>query len=321
MSDDQYSRLKVGMPRLPRSERDPTGVEPLVGTCEKDLSKRLDAVKRYFVKQITDIPYKRLESAGMAFNAYYAYEISEAELVRVYAGLDDVINEYIMETVQENSWFYTRYIEPAMRAGAAAAYFNIAGQIKEYSLITPTLSEFLVSERYRRRVALVKSRQFELMKGLAGDMKNDLARILAEGIGRGLNPRDVAKTISDQMDIEQYRANRIAQTEITGALRRARWDENEHAEDRLGIRFMELHLSALKPTTRASHAERHGKLYTTEEVRKWYSEGANAINCYCSQTAVAVDESGAIISEALAKRITSLRNRGESFLENRREQE
>lgn len=318
---DQYKRLKVGMPVLSRSERDPTGIEPQVDKCERDLSSRLDAIKRSFVKQVMDLPYKRLESAGMAFNAFYAYEVNETELLRVYAGLDETINEYIMQTVQENSWFYTRYIEPAMRAGSAAAYFNIARQIKEYSLITPTLSEFLVSERYRRRVALVKSRQFELMKGLAGEMKNDLSRILAEGIGRGLNPRDIAKTISEQMEIEKGRANRIAQTEITGALRRARWDENDHAEERLGIRFMELHLSALKPTTRITHAERHGKLYTTEEVRKWYSEGANAINCYCSQTAVAVDESGAIISEALAKRITTLRTRGDDFLETRREQE
>lgn len=317
---DTYKPLKIGMPILPRSERDPTGIEPLVGTCEKDLAKRLDAVKRYFVKQVMAIPYKRLESAGMAFNAYYAYEVSEAELARVYAGLDEVINEQILSTVQENSWFYARYIEPAMRAGAAAAYFNIAGQVKEYSLITPTLSEFLVSERYRRRVALVKSRQFEFMKGLAGDMKNDLARILSEGVGRGLNPREVARTISDQMDIEQARANRIAQTEITGALRRARWDENDHAEEKLGIRFMELHLSALKPTTRATHAERHGKLYTTEQVREWYSQGANAINCYCSQTAVAVDASGAIISEALAKRVTALRERGDSFLESREQE-
>ncbi|PVP08902.1 phage head morphogenesis protein, partial [Salmonella enterica subsp. enterica serovar Agona] len=37
---------------------------------------------------------------------------------------------------------------------------------------------------------------------------------------------------------------------------------------------------------------RHGKLYTTEEVREWYSINGNAINCKCTQVSVLVDEAG-----------------------------
>ena len=45
--------------------------------------------------------------------------------------------------------------------------------------------------------------------------------------------------------------------------------------------------SALKPTTRASHARRHGRVYTIDEVRDFYSRDGNAINCYLPGTQVA----------------------------------
>ena len=45
----------------------------------------------------------------------------------------------------------------------------------------------------------------------------------------------------------------------------------------------------MKPTTRRTHALRHGNLYTSEGVRDWYSINGNAINCKCSQVTVLVD--------------------------------
>jgi len=63
-------------------------------------------------------------------------------------------------------------------------------------------------------------------------------------------------------------------------------DEAEQTTADLGFRVMMLHLSALSPTTRASHAARHGKLYTVQDVRIWYTQNANPINCYLPGTRV-----------------------------------
>lgn len=315
MIDGPYKRMRIGMAILPRSEKDPTGIEPKVHQCERDLSERFDRIKRGYLALISGLRGRVLSNnSSMVVNEFYAYEIDENLLSGIYAGLDALVEEAIMETIAGNSWFFERYLEPALRTGAIAAYLNIAAQVPEYQLLIPTVSEFLISERYRLRVALVKSRQFEFMAGLAGETRNDLARVLADGISRGLNPRQVAKAITEQIDIEKRRANRIAQTEITMALRRARWEESDYAEEKTQIRMMELHLSALKPTTRVGHAARHGKLYTRDQVRKWYSEGANAINCYCSQSSVAVDEDGNPISTAMARRMQKLVNRGDEFV-------
>ncbi|MDX7019109.1 phage head morphogenesis protein, partial [Klebsiella aerogenes] len=80
------------------------------------------------------------------------------------------------------------------------------------------------------RMALVRARVFEEMKGLSGQVKADMARILTDGIARGLNPREVAINLTNQAGIETRRANRIARTEIPSALRRARLDEADEAK-------------------------------------------------------------------------------------------
>ncbi|EJO9495211.1 minor capsid protein, partial [Cronobacter sakazakii] len=154
-------------------------------------------------------------------------------------------------------------------------------------------------EAYQSRLILVRAREFEEMKGLSNQIKADLSRVLTDGIGRGLNPREVARNITAQTDIERSRANRIARTEITTALRRARWDEHDQARNDLGLNVMLLHMSALSPTTRRTHALRHGHLYTSDEVREWYSINGNAINCKCTQVTVLVDEKGVPLNSSV----------------------
>ena len=141
-------------------------------------------------------------------------------------------------------------------------------------------------------MALVNARMFEEMKGLSAEVKRDMARVLTEGIGRGLNPREVSRNLTEQIGIEKRRANRIARTEITTALRRAKWEEDQEASEFYGLKTKLLHISALSPTTRHTHAARNAHLYTNEEVRDWYAKDANSINCKCTQQSVLVDEEG-----------------------------
>ncbi|MDN6874081.1 hypothetical protein QO209_16690 [Pseudomonas citronellolis] len=59
-----------------------------------------------------------------------------------------------------------------------------------------------------------------------------------------------------------------------------------------GVRTMLMQISALKPDTRPSHAARHGKLFTQEEVDIWYAENDNSIGCRCTFVEVMIDEDG-----------------------------
>jgi len=67
-------------------------------------------------------------------------------------------------------------------------------------------------------------------------------------------------------------------------------------------RYKLMHLSALSPTTRRSHAERHGKLYTAEEVIEFWNDPANRVGCKCTVISILVDSKGNPIVEKLVPR-------------------
>jgi SPP1 gp7 family putative phage head morphogenesis protein len=144
-----------------------------------------------------------------------------------------------------------------------------------------------------RRTAIAGARVFELMEGFAGETAADLARVLFAAIEAGDNPRDVAGTIRDRFGVSRSRGERIARTEITGALRRGRVDEARDTGERLNMGVRMIHYSALiAGRTRRTHAARHGKTYTPDEVAQWYTRDANGINCLCSQSETFVDDQG-----------------------------
>ena len=74
-----------------------------------------------------------------------------------------------------------------------------------------------------------------------------------------------------------------------------------------------MHISALLPTTRSWHADRHGNVYTPEQQRRWWDEGANRINCHCSVRSVRVDKKGKVKNIQQQKRI---KKRGAEFFQN-----
>ncbi|WP_169805762.1 phage minor head protein, partial [Enterobacter hormaechei] len=135
----------------------------------------------------------------------------------------------------------------------------------------------------------------------------DLTNIITDAVARGVNPRETASVISKRLDVSMSKAKTIAQTEQVGALREAQWNETDWAADRLGLNTGLLWLSALKPTTRTWHASRHGKVYTTEEVRDFYAENGNRYNCYCSQIPVLLNDDGSIFNEGLADKLAKER--------------
>jgi len=83
------------------------------------------------------------------------------------------------------------------------------------------------------------------------------------------------------------------------AMRRKRIADELAAAERYGHHLLLMHCSALSPTTRKSHADRHGNLYTPEEVLAWWSQGDNAVDCRCSVTCILVDRNGVIHSHAV----------------------
>lgn len=276
----------VAAPILPSDMEDPTGVDSLERQAMAEFRRRLRAVLKGYRARVDMIP------ATLVVNARYTYDLSQAALNSILTNMDTFIDEIMLQGGPDRLWFFDAFVNLAYQKGTAQTRANLAKQSPVYRADRDSMATILRSEPYQRRITLLRTREFEEMKGFTQEMKTDLARTLTDGMARGRGPLEISRNVSEQMGIEQYRADRIARTEVTTALRRARWDESDDAADTYGLKFLQMHLSALSPTTRRSHALRHGKLFTTEQVRDWYAQDANGINCKCSQTQVLVDNEG-----------------------------
>lgn len=283
-------------PILPSSQADPTGIDRLERGAMKDFDRRMRRIRTGYVEALARIP------AEPAVNKRYTFRLDQALLSSIFADTDRLVDEILLEGGERNLWFFESYVGVAYQRGTAQEYANLGQQSPAYKAGRDSLQALLRSEPYQARLSLLRARQFEEMKGLSGRVKADMSRILSDGMGRGLNPRDIARNLSEQTGIEARRGHRIARTEVPMALRRARWDEQDQAQEDYGTQAKLMHISALSPTTRPSHARRHAKLFTSEETRDWYSRDANAINCKCSQVSVLVDEKGEPLVPAIVDR-------------------
>lgn len=292
---------------LPRSRTNPVGRTRNIRKAYSAWVKQTRKNRNWLLKLIDDIPKEVMEInssvPGYILNARrYDYLLSTAEL-----------NAYIRELMQRTSepapanatW---REIQEAYEAGTADEVVNLqaitAGTTQVYDR---PLTEVLRSRPYERRIALIRARVFEEMEGFQRDTGNDLARVLRDGIENGLNPREVKKTIRKRFNVSLSRSERIARTEITQAYRRARLDEDQDAQQRLGIRTGLLWLSALSPTTRQSHAAKHGQVLTQEQVRDFYSVDGNSIQCKCGQVSVLLDEDGSPRNQKQVEKVRAQR--------------
>ena len=278
---------------LPANKLDPTGVDRLERRAMRDYAKRLKQISARYIELLNRIP------AEPAVNQRYIFQLDPTFLSMLLQNGDALVDEILLQGGEFNPWLFQDYVSPSYQRGTAQEFANLSQQSPAYGADRGSVQDILLSDAYQNRLVLVRARTFEEMKGLSADVKQNLSRVLTDGVGRGQNPKEVARRIRDQIGIEQGRANRIARTEITTALRRARWDEHDSASDDLGLNVKLLHLSALSPTTRQTHALRHGRLYTSEEVRDWYSVNGNAINCKCSQVTVLVDEKGVPLNSSV----------------------
>lgn len=281
---------------LPIHPTDPTSTDTLERRAMRDFSRRLKEISKAYVAGLDRIPVEPV------VNTKYVYQLDPTVLAMILGGAGDTADRILLEGGAENVWFFSAYVSNAYLKGTTQEFANIAAQSVAYKASVESVATIVRSQAYQTRIALIAAREYEEMKGLSAAVKTSMGRILTDGVARGYHPRKVAKALVAQVGIEESRANRIARTEITTALRRARWDEHDDAQDKYGIRSMLMHYSALSPTTRIKHAERHAQLYTSDEVRDWYSVDGNAINCKCTQISVLVDEKNKPLVPSIVER-------------------
>lgn len=316
MNDQQ----RPGSPIIPRNKADPTQSYRAVNRMYRDIEQRYYDIK-VALKQLFDMRLTGRERASNSMYGYilarngnhpdtlyqvnagtYIYDMTAAQLADLLQVVQAILDDHLLEGGIQNLWALD-YVAVECQRGTLNAYTNLSVQSPIYASQT-TLQQLLSSPAYQNQIASAFVSTYSDWKLESDKTRGDLANIIADSIGRGVNPRETASIISKRLDVSMSRAKNIAQTEQVGALRQAQWNETDWAADRLGLNTGLLWLSALKPTTRSWHAIRHGKVYTTEEVREFYTENGNQYNCYCSQIPVLLNDDGSIFNEGLKEKLT-----------------
>ncbi|WP_371972579.1 phage minor head protein [Lelliottia nimipressuralis] len=312
-------KMRVGTPIVPRNKSDPTQSSRQVSRMFRDIEDRYLNIKRR-LKDLFDLRLtgRQRETNGerswmMCNNedsepslyqvnaGTYIYDMTAAQMADLLQVVQAILDDELLEGGPQNLWAMD-YVTAEFERGTLSGYTNLSVQSPVYASQT-SLQQLLSSPAYQNQIASAYISTYSDWKGISDAARADLANVIADSIGRGINPRETASIVSKRLDVSMSKAKTIAQTEQVGALRQAQWNETDWAADRLGLNTGLMWLSALKPTTRSWHASRHGLVYTTEEGRDFYAENGNRYNCYCSQIPVLLNDDGSIFNEGLQNKL------------------
>lgn len=273
-----------------------------------ELKRRLNGAQKDVLAIIDDLPYTTqvVNRDSVTNLTVYQYELSAERVASIDAFIRRLLNDWFDTSTDDKPYryFFDTYITDAVQPATVESANRIALLATQAGYTNvPSVEEVLLSQPYRRRIQLLWGRTFNEMKGFSGETATDLARVLADVVTRGRSPREAQRLIRERFGVATSRAERIARTEINNAYTTARMEEMKDARDRLEIDVRVIHRSALIPTTRRWHAERHGKMYTVEEQQEWWSVGGNKINCYCSVSEAVLDADGKPYDLGLLKRL------------------
>ncbi|HIB4928198.1 TPA: phage minor head protein [Klebsiella variicola subsp. variicola] len=314
---------KPKSPVIPRSKVDPTMSRKSVSKMERDIEGRYYEIK-VALKALFDQRLTGRERESNSNNWHFLchvngaeptlyqvnagkfiYDMSAQELAELLEAVQGILDDYLLDGGEQNLWAMDYVVAEAQR-GTLEAFNNLSQQSQVYVSQT-TLQQLLSSPGYLNQIASARLTTFSDWKVISDTARGDLTNIITDAVARGVNPRETASVISKRLDVSMSKAKNIAQTEQVGALREAQWNETDWASERLGLNTGLLHLSALKPTTRTTHAFWHGKVRTVQEVRDWYAVDGNKYHCYCSQIPVLLNDDGSIFNQGLAEKLAKER--------------
>ena len=201
-------------------------------------------------------------------------------------------------------WFWASEIEPPYRQGTVEEV-NKVNQLIVAAILAGLITDpfvrqipddvILQSTEYQATLRGAVVRNYGMIKSLSDRTSAQVIQEINSGVSGGFSPTDISKNISNRFKVSKSNAKRIADTEINRAYNDSKLKAAKTIETRTGQRTCVLHISALLPVTRDTHADRHGKAYTVEDQQKWWDTGVNRINCKCSTSTALIQDDGTLM--------------------------
>lgn len=297
---------------------DPTMQSGNVKRAANKVITRLEQVQSVFLKDLKSIPTTRV-TVKQITNAdrlpVYEYGLSEEGFRELETFLRRDMQRLVLQTNGQDKpsvWYLDENSELAVRGGyldAGTQYNQMVrtglknGMLEESPMGEIKPVNLLLSESYVLMVNKAQLSNWAPIKNMADDAIYQIMQVVRAGVEGGESPKAVAKKIRERFDVSKNRARKIARTEMNKAFNGGKMQATKDLGERTGYRSGVIHISALTPRTRTSHAARHGNAYTVEAQERWWDEGANRINCLCSTRPVVLDSRGQPVAPELIERI------------------
>lgn len=311
----------IGNPIVPRNALDPANQFSNIRSSKAQLVKRYKNINRGMKQLIASIDKRVVpdsEVGGIVTNIKYEYLVDAERFQSINLFIQRLLYGELLDNEQglfTDRWWLNAHLDrayldgtnDALQSSKNMASVDVVGVELSRQMRSIELNQIVFSRGYLTRVALVESRVFNEMLGLTDSTRADLSSTLARGMARGVGVRELTNDVVDRVGVSFRRAKTIVRTEILNSYRiasAAETDElNEDVYDDSDWGMESLWFSALASTSRRWHVARHGKTFTTEEVREFYSRNGNAINCYLPDTRVAGRFIGGVKSNYVGKAI------------------
>lgn len=296
------------------SKKDPSNTARIRKQALIDYIRRLLAAKKRIFELFKAIPRTRIVQRvipNVERVTLWNYDINEFELSQLENEISVIIHG-VLETLTVNppfGWWFAKYDEQAYRVGAVQENINIQQMLTGLILIPILLSDeqLLAHPFFNDNVSKEIRTSYAAISGMSDRTSNRVFQTIVNGINGNRSPKEIRKELENAFRIAANDAKRIVDTEINRANNNARTATAQLYRDEFGIPTAVLHISALLSVTRASHAARHGNVYTPEQQNAWWSRDHNRINCHCSVRTVLLDDEGNVIETSLQERLIKQR--------------
>lgn len=296
------------LPVLDARQIDPTGTLTLRGKFEQKLTGKFNRLKGLINQSILQNDVFGLKSQRVGDSAKLAIVMdAEALGVRAFsfdrpadkvdrfmAWLNQAQNDGILEvqpgatlaSASRASWMNT-YIDTAYAKGVrdAASKMRKGGA----SIAESWVEQSFFRPVHADRLGLIYTRAYSDLEGITKAMDQQISRILAQGIGEGRGPLEIARAINDRVDkIGITRARMLARTEIVSAHAEATLNSYEEA----GLEGVEVEAEFTTAGDGAVCAECEalsGKIFTIAESRGMIPIH---VSCRCAWNPIVVGGTG-----------------------------
>jgi hypothetical protein len=213
---------------------DPTHTSSIVNAWTREVKERLGRVKKEIAEAVAKEDDYGLAPLKIHARRQYAFQRSAEKLTTFRTWVEYRLKYHLMDMQEgptmmthEGQWWANKYVQSAYKKGMtrAAAEMKKRG-FKQYQQLMPVdlkqtpdqwAATAFTAPVHMDRVALIYSRTYEDLKGVAEHAAKAITDKLADGMIGGEDPYTVAKEMAAAADVSLARARMIARTETIRA--------------------------------------------------------------------------------------------------------